>query len=69
MGSSGEMATAEQMKGEWVVCSNAAVSRVGQMEKLSANQVTGLSPPVLGGLGGVYVCLHTCVSFPGWLKS
>lgn len=70
MGSSGEMATAEQMKGERVVCSNTALSRGGQMEKLSENQVAGLSPPtVLGGLGGVYVCLHACVSFPGWLKS
>lgn len=43
MGSSGEMGTAEQMKGEQVVCLNSAVSRVEQMEKLSANQVTSLS--------------------------
>lgn len=60
MGSSGEMATAEHVKGERVVCSNAAVSRVGQMEKFSANQVTGLSPPRWVGWGGVCVLARLC---------
>lgn len=67
MGSSGEMATTEQMKGEWVVCSDVALSRVGQMEK--QNQMTGLSyPPMLDGLrGGMCACMT--VSLPVWLKS
>lgn len=65
MGSSGEMATAERMKGERVVCSN-AVLRAGQMEQLSANRGTGLSPACWVGRG-VCLCiyLHACLSFAG----
>lgn len=63
MGSSGEMATAEQMKGERVVCSNTALSRGGQMEKLSANQVAGLSPPHRAGWTRGCVRVLTCLCF------
>lgn len=55
MGSSGETATAEQMKGEWVDCSNTAL-RVGQMEQLAANRAAGLSP--CAG-GAVRICVPT----------
>lgn len=67
MGSSGEMATAEHVKRERVVCLNAAVS--GTNGKALYKSSDWLVPPVLGGLGGVYVCLHACISFPGCLKS
>lgn len=45
MGSSGEMATTEQIKGEQVGCSNTVV-----MEKLSADQVSSLSLHMLAEL-------------------
>lgn len=56
MGSSGETATTEQIKGEQVGCWNTAV-----MEKLSANQVTSLSFPVLAELG---VCVQAHCFLP-----
>lgn len=59
MGSSGEMATAEQMKGEWVDCSSTAL-RVGQMEQLAANRAWPV--PLCSG-SGVY--LWARVSFAG----
>lgn len=59
MGSSGEMATAEQMKGERVGCSNTAL-RVGQMEQLLQTELLAC-PLVLGGC----VCLRADVSFAG----
>lgn len=52
MGSSGEMATAEQMKGERVGCSNTAL-RVGQMEQLLQTELLAC-PLVLGG------CVFAC---------
>lgn len=64
MGSSGEAATAEPMKGERVVCRSAAVSTVARMEKLCADEASGLSPCV-GGLVGLCVRVHGPVSCPG----